>query len=309
MTRLGSRSCPSILGTVNANPHSQKDAVIIYVRPWLIQLTCVSGLDAAPGHECGIVKVIELRESSCIPLDFLNICGSFPHLESLLVDNEPSRAGNRIFKDLSLLDTGGRFISEKLSCLRHLQNLTLNLYCHCNISAALGASGTLTLVSLPELHSLTVPMSFFVEMQPGGEYRGLCPDAVLPRSLRSLTLATDIYGTEKWCDLDFNGGLHQSRAIVLGFLYALSDICRTSFPNLREVAYIQGSAKIEDNWAGCPCRADPPRPEECPLHFEPPVVGHDGSLAPFEEVLRSFGRAGVLFNRTKIGPEKAKRLS
>lgn len=255
------------------------------------------GLSYGVKWRCETVTKLRLENDWCRPHHLFNICASYPRLESLWTRNDPESIAARIPRDAATTDIGPRFLSDCLSRLTRLRFLSLNMFYHDqDINASLGASGTLDLTSLPELHTVEVPIRFFVEKQPGGIVRVLCPTAVLPPSLRSLTLFTDLRGVEdRRYERDMTAYFHQSESSTLWFLGTLYNVRQTNFPHLRDVGYHLG----DPNWfINCTNEHQGNAPAK---HFYyPPPNGQYDLSNQRDPLIRCYLSAGIHFYITRI---------
>lgn len=148
------------------------------------------------------------------------------------------------------------FLTDSLATLENLTTLNLDLHYPRDISRSLGPSGTLSLVGLPNLHTLAVPFQFFVITEPDGHHRVVSPTSVLPRALRTLRilacfwcLGHRIYRNPKFVEClcgayRIQGRLsdkapctYQHPDAFLEFLEGISSLRAESFPDLTNIFY------------------------------------------------------------------------
>lgn len=180
----------------------------------------------------------------------------FPHLESLSVKSSPLSETVHPLAALSnaYSGTSGRgYLSVWLARLANLHTLRLDFDTIQDARAILGASGALDLTSLPNLHTLEIPLRFFIRKKTDGaddsdveaasdavhakDIACYHPINVLPKSLKSLTLLVD-HRTLRLYHFGGSGKVtNQHDPPLLGFLEALSETCSASFHDLQEVRY------------------------------------------------------------------------
>ncbi|KUI54594.1 hypothetical protein VP1G_01910 [Cytospora mali] len=232
---------------------------------------------------------LELFRTVCLPSYLMDICTSFPSLETLSIVHRLQE----VTPDDALDLVGSRFLSDELSRLKHLRTLRLGLFYNFAISEILGPTGTLSWISLPELQTLEVPIGFFVETKPEGEDKALCPTWVLPNSLRSLTLWVDMRCRNHRAENMVLDAFYKHNAMVLDFLEALCRKSPTYFPHIRQVGFRKGVKEAMD------CVDDPDNYSPLSEYiFYPDVnnhVHHAACEARLEKLRDSFNRVGVRF--------------
>ncbi|KUI54949.1 hypothetical protein VP1G_02313 [Cytospora mali] len=163
----------------------------------------------------------------------------------------------------------GVCLSDGLAKLHDLESLDLDLHYTHDFSNLLGPHGVLNLQPLPGLHTLRMPLHYLVEKQSGSVYVLSCPTAVLPPSLKSLTLSTDIKCVDSWRASGYGMGplklpgmnkaddkpMYQARVAALEFLEAVCARVPEYLLHLKEVTFCYG---VEDPL---------PRELTCP-HYE-----------------------------------------
>ncbi|KUI63628.1 hypothetical protein VM1G_10208 [Cytospora mali] len=235
------------------------------------------------------ITSLELARTACLPSHLMDICTSFPSLETLSID----RRLHEVIPDDALELVGRRFLSDQLSRLKQLRTLKLGLLYSFNISEILGPTGTLSLISLPKLQTLEVPIGFFVETNPEGEDKVLCPTWVLPKSLRSLTLWVDMRCRNHRKENMVLNAFYKHNVIVLDFLEALCRESPTHFPHLRQVGFHKGVREAMD------CVDDPDNYSPPPEYLFYPDVNlhthHNACEARLESLWDSFEKVGVSF--------------
>ncbi|KAL1870219.1 hypothetical protein Daus18300_005284 [Diaporthe australafricana] len=122
------------------------------------------------GYQYESIRTLELAESCCLPRSIIALCSTFPHLDSFSIVTHMASKPYVDFKHLM----------DSLASLENLRTLHLCLHYHDNISRTPGPSEILSLKSLPNLQTLTVPFHFFVKKPPQGQCKVSSPENVLP---------------------------------------------------------------------------------------------------------------------------------
>ncbi|KUI68484.1 hypothetical protein VM1G_04667 [Cytospora mali] len=201
------------------------------------------------------ITTIELHQSACTPLHIVDICNAFPCLQNLSVSTD-AQAAKAQTADHATISTGV-CLSDGLAKLHDLETLDLDLHYTCDFSNLLGPHGVLNLQPLSGLRSLRMPLHYLVEKQPGGVYVVSCPTAVLPPSLKSLALSTDINCVDSWRASGYGMGplklpgmnkaddkpMYQARVAALEFLEAVCARVPEYFLHLEQVTFCYG---VED---------------------------------------------------------------
>ncbi|KAI3395601.1 hypothetical protein diail_1039 [Diaporthe ilicicola] len=182
---------------------------------------------ATPDCRYKAIRTLELVESSYIPPDLAALCYMFPKLESLSVYTH-SVQGRSNLTTVYHPEPSERvkYLTDSLASLENLSTLDLGLHYPYDIRRALGPSETLSLESLANLQTLTVPFHFFLQRQPEGQCEVLSPASVLPRPLKSLNILACIACLHTWLGKSLRqaSSVYRHQDVVLEFLEGIAEV-------------------------------------------------------------------------------------
>lgn len=207
------------------------------------------------------VTSLNLAWSPRLTTSIIDIAVTFPSLETLRItgtcnpdtwdtSSETANQGHEIPDEPDGPSLLHKNLSNGLAQLRCLTKLDIDLHRHGGLSYSklLGPDGVLDLTMLSRLQSLRIPFDFFVQSHSttGCLHHIACPDDVLPRSLKHVTLQLGCL----WCISNLSSlydierqvsrveeSPWQSREAALQFLEELPRLGKETFPHLESVDY------------------------------------------------------------------------